>query len=157
MIHSLHIACKQQTSFGSFFMLLLFQRDLIMHNLHITLTQQTLVSQQPRSSHPPNVLIIPTTAILYSKEKRQDSLPQLPDATGKCIITNMESLNAQKRITIGISKWCSNLQVVVTICKRVACNKNTRWENNALKSAFKTFRRGCFRLLCHYTNSLSRS
>jgi hypothetical protein len=24
-----------------------------------------------------------TTAILYSKEKRQDSLPQLPDATGK--------------------------------------------------------------------------
>jgi hypothetical protein len=65
-------------------MLLLFQRGLIMHNLHITLTQQTLVSQQPRSSHPPNVLIIPTTAILYSKEKRQDSLPQLPDATGKC-------------------------------------------------------------------------
>lgn len=79
-------------------MLLLFQRGLIMHNLHITLSQQTLVSQQPRSSHPPNVLIIPTTAILYSKEKRQDSLPQLPDATGKCIITNMESLNAQKNI-----------------------------------------------------------
>ncbi|CAM6012114.1 unnamed protein product [Sphagnum balticum] len=32
---------------------------------------------------------------------------------------------------------------------RVACNKNTRLENNALKSAFKTYRRGCIRLLLH--------
>jgi hypothetical protein len=103
MIHSLHIACKQQTSFGRFFMLLFFQKGRIMHNLHITLTQQTLVSQQPRSSHPPNVLIILLQPFCILRKKDRIPSPNFQMQLANDINTNME-LNAQKTITIGISK-----------------------------------------------------